>query len=85
MAIFHDTRRKGRTTFDDAVRSTDGALNALVAVLLIALAFAFWYYYGRIFPTADNANAPAITAPVTAPPVPRASPTPPAPSPSPGP
>ena len=39
MAIFHDARRKGRTTFDDAMRSTDGALNALVAVLLIALAF----------------------------------------------
>ena len=85
MATFHDTHRKGRTTFDDAVRSTDGALNALVAVLLIALAFASWYYYGRIFPTADNANAPAITAPVTAPPVPRANPTPPAPSPNPAP
>ena len=85
MAIFHDARRKGRTTFDDAVRSTDGALNALAAVLLIALAFASWYYYGRIFPTADNANAPSITAPVIAPTVPHASPTPPAPSPNPGP
>jgi len=70
MAIFNDTRRKGRITLDDAMRSTDGALNVLIVLLLIALIFGSWYFYGSMITTVDNTNtsAPTITAPVATPP-----------------
>jgi hypothetical protein len=86
MAIFNDTRRKGRMTIGDAMRSTDGALNVLIVLLLIALVFGSWYSYGRIITMVDNTNtgASTITTPVTTPPLPSASPMPtPSPSPSP--
>jgi len=87
MAIFNDTRRKGRMTFDDAMRSTDGALNVLIVLLLIALIFGSWYFYGSMITTVDNTNtsAPTITAPVAKPPLPSASPTQPTPSSTPAP
>ena len=87
MAIFNDTRRKGRMTFDDAMRSTDGALNVLIVLLLIALIFGSWYFYGSMITTVDNTNtsAPTITAPVATPPLPSASPTQPTPSSTPAP
>jgi hypothetical protein len=87
MAIFNDTHRKGRMTIDDAMRSTDGALNVLIVLLLIALIFGSWYFYGRMITTVDNTNtgASTITTPVITPPLPSASPTQPAPSPNPAP
>jgi hypothetical protein len=44
MAFFHETRRN----VDQTIRSSDNALNVLVIVLLVAFAFASWYFYGRV-------------------------------------
>ena len=84
MAIFRD---RDRRTIDDAVRSSDSAINGLIVVLLIACALAFWYFYGRMGPTVDHTStgASTVTEPVTTPNSPNASPTHPAPSPNPGP
>jgi hypothetical protein len=75
MAVFNDTPRRGRMSIDDAMRSTDGALNILIVLLLIAFAFGSWYFYGRVTSAADhiNSGASTITEPITSPPSPNAN------------
>jgi hypothetical protein len=40
------TRRSGRMSIDDMVRSTDVTVHIMVIALLIVFAFAAWYFYG---------------------------------------
>ena len=52
MVILHHTRRRGidhtrrsgRMSIDDMMRSTDVTLHVLVIVLLMAFAFGAWYF-----------------------------------------
>jgi hypothetical protein len=52
MAMLHHTRRRsldhtrrsGRMSIDDMLRSTDVTIHVVVIVLLIALAFGMWYF-----------------------------------------
>ena len=58
MAILHHTRRRGfdhtrrtgRISIDDMVRSTDITLHVVIIVLLITFAFGTWYFYEAIGP-----------------------------------
>jgi hypothetical protein len=42
------TRRSGRMSIDDMMRSTDVTLYVVIIVLLIAFALGTWYFYGTI-------------------------------------
>jgi hypothetical protein len=91
MAILHHTRRggidhtrrRGRMSIDDMMRSTDVTLHVVIIVLLIAFVLGTWYFYGTLGPTVNNTDIGAST--VTSPMSPNAGPTRPAPSPNPGP
>jgi hypothetical protein len=84
---FNHTRRSGRMSIDDMMRSTDVTLHVVIIVLLIAFAFGTWYFYGTIGSAIDNTitGSSTVTEPVTSTSSPNASPTQPAPSPNPGP
>ena len=86
MALYTDPQTGQRREVDDLSRPTTSSSLGIVA-LLIVLALISWYFFGRVSPTADTTNtgASTVTAPVTSPPVPKASPAHPAPSPNPGP
>lgn len=43
---FAHTRRRGRMSIGDMVRSTDVTVHIMVIALLIAFAFAAWYFSG---------------------------------------
>lgn len=85
MAIFHDMRWRRPRSFDESLRSTDGALNILIVALLIGFGLATWYFYAGPRVDQTNTGKSTITEPVTTPSSPNASPTHPAPSPNPGP
>ena len=61
------TRRSGRMSIDDMMRSTDVTLHVLIIVLLIAFTFGTWYFCGTIGSTVDNTitGSSTITEPVT--------------------
>jgi hypothetical protein len=56
MAILHHTRRRGfdhtrrsgRMSIDDMMRSTDVTLHVVIIVFLIVFAFGTWYFYGTM-------------------------------------
>jgi len=54
MAIFHEIRRP--RNFDEAIRSSDNALNLLIVLLLIAFGLATWYFYAT--PVVDQVRVP---------------------------
>ena len=77
MAILHHTRRRGfdhtrrsgRMSIDDMMRSTDVTLHVMIIVSLIAFVLGTWYFYGTLGPTVANTDTGASTAtrPVTSP------------------
>jgi hypothetical protein len=87
MAIYTDPQTGQRREVGDLSRPIANSSSIGIVVLLIALALAGWYFYGRVTPTVDTTNtgASTVTEPVTTPSSPNASPTHPAPSPNPGP
>jgi hypothetical protein len=84
---FNHTRRSGRTSIDDMVRSTDVTLHVAIIVMLLAFVFGGWYLYERATPTVDNTNGSAstINAPPISPSSPNANPSHPGPPSNPGP
>ena len=56
MAILFGSGGKERPDVDDAMRAGDGALNAVVILLLILFVFGSWYFYGSVRPVVDNTN-----------------------------
>jgi hypothetical protein len=56
MAMLHHTRRRGldhtrrsgRMSIDDMMRSTDITLHVVIIMLLIAFTFGAWYFYGTM-------------------------------------
>lgn len=87
MAMHTDPQTGRRREVDEMVRPTASSSWLGMIVLLIGLALAGFYFYGRVGPTVDTTNtgASTIAEPVTTPSSPNASPTHPAPSPNPGP
>jgi hypothetical protein len=87
MAIYTDPQTGRRREVDEMVRPTTNSSWPGIIVLLIGLALAGFYFYGRVSPTVDTTNtgSSTTTEPVTTPSSPNASPTHPAPSPNPGP
>jgi hypothetical protein len=71
--VFYHTRRRGRMSIHDMLRSTDVTLHVVIIVLLITFAFGSWHFYGTM--GVDNTRTSTATEPVT---------THPASSPSPG-
>jgi hypothetical protein len=69
MASYIDPRTGERREVDDLVRPTSGSSWSVIAVLLIAVILAAWYFYGRATPTVDTNNT-SVTQPV---PVPKAT------------
>ena len=47
---FDHTRRSGRMSIGDMMRSTDVTVNVVIIVLLIVFAFGTWYLTGRFGP-----------------------------------
>ncbi len=49
------------------MRAGDGALNAVMVILLIVFVLGSWYFYGRVQPVADNTNPGLMVQPGLAP------------------
>lgn len=67
MAILFHTTRKDRSDVDSAMRAGDGALNAVVVILLIVFALGSWYFYGSVRPVVDNTNPSLMVQPAPEP------------------
>jgi hypothetical protein len=87
MAIYTDPQSGQRREVDDTVRPTTNSSWPGIIALLVGLALAAFYFYGRASTTVDTTNtgSSTITEPPTTPSSPNANPVHPAPSPNPGP
>jgi hypothetical protein len=66
MPFFSDGGRNDRSDFGVDGRDGDGALDALIIVLLVAFAFALWFLCGTVRPILDNTNPSLMAHPAPA-------------------
>ncbi|MFA5955491.1 hypothetical protein [Hyphomicrobium sp.] len=66
MALFSDGNRNDHSDFGIDVRDGDGALDALIILLLIAFAFGIWFVSGTVRPALYDTNPSLIAHPVPA-------------------
>ncbi len=66
MSLFSDSNRNDRTDFGIDVRDGDGALDALIIVLLFAFAFGIWFLCGTVRPALYDTNPSLMAHPAPA-------------------
>ncbi len=66
MALFSDSNRNDRSDFGIDVRDGDGALDALIILLLIAFAFGIWFLSGTARQVLYDTNPSLIAHPAPA-------------------